>query len=130
MTRRRDVGLAAVIALVFATAPTVGDVGACGKTATDLDLGAFAASRKSEDCARCQDCGLHTQRCQRACDPHQPSDTVFPPTCHPLYHDGEVCLRALRAASCDDYASYVDDVAPTEPTECDFCRLVGDGAAP
>jgi hypothetical protein len=45
----------------------------------------------------------------------------FPEGCAPLVHDGEVCLRALHFASCDAYRGYVDDAAPTVPTECDFC---------
>ncbi len=38
-------------------------------------------------------------------------------------------MRALLAASCSDYASFVDDVAPTVPTECDFCHLGVDASA-
>jgi hypothetical protein len=38
-----------------------------------------------------------------------------------------VCIDALEAASCSDYASFVSDVAPTEPSECDFCRDIPDG---
>jgi hypothetical protein len=125
--RRRELGLVALFALAFGAGPTVGDVGACGKTATALDEGAFAAERKALDCRRCQECGLTTNTCRQACDPAAPSDVVFPPTCYPLAHDGEVCLRALEAASCDSYARYVDDVAPTEPSECQFCRLVLEG---
>ena len=114
----------AVLALVFGAAPTVGDIGACGRTAMDLDEPSFAADRKTLDCERCTECGLATQRCTRACDPTLPSDIVIPATCHPVQHDGEVCLHALSAASCSDYASYVSDVAPATPSECDFCRLV------
>ena len=114
--------LTALVFLVFGTGPSVGDVGACGKTATDLDEAAFRHGRKVVDCRRCQDCGLTTARCTRACDPNDRSDVAFPPTCRPLYHDGEVCLRALLAASCSDYAGYVDDGAPEVPSECAFCR--------
>jgi hypothetical protein len=52
-------------------------------------------------------------------------NVAFDPDCFPLVHDGEVCLNALRAASCNDYANYVDDLAPTVPTECNFCPLAG-----
>jgi hypothetical protein len=38
-------------------------------------------------------------------------------------HDGEVCLRVLLHASCDDYASYMNDRAPAAPSECQFCPL-------
>jgi hypothetical protein len=112
----------ALVFLVFGTGPAVGDVGGCGKTATELDEGAFRHGRKVVDCRRCTDCGLTTSRCARACDANDPGDVAFPPTCRPLYHDGEVCLRALLASSCSDYAAYVDDGAPAVPSECAFCR--------
>jgi hypothetical protein len=120
--RRSELLLAAMVALVFGTAPTVGDVGSCGRTATDLDRRSFAEARKTVDCQRCTDCGLTTQRCHAACDPQAASDVSWPSTCYPLEHDGEVCLRALQAASCGDYAGFVDDRAPSAPTECDFCH--------
>jgi hypothetical protein len=52
-----------------------------------------------------------------------------------------VCLRALEAASCGTFATYVDDLAPAVPSECDFCRVAppappatapsfGEGGAP
>jgi hypothetical protein len=40
-----------------------------------------------------------------------------------LVHDGEVCLNALDAASCDDYEQYVANQGATIPTECNFCPL-------
>jgi hypothetical protein len=123
--RRRDVALAGVLAVLFA-APTVGDIGSCGVTPTLLDERLFANARKAVDCQRCTECGLTTQTCVRACDSNAPSDVSWPPTCHPLLQDGNVCVRALRAASCSDYAGFVDDVAPTEPSECDFCHLTAD----
>jgi hypothetical protein len=110
-------------ALVFGAGPTVGDVGACGRSATDLSEAAYAYARRNVDCSRCNACGLKTNHCVVACDPKAPSDIAFPPTCRPLVHDGEVCMRALRAASCSDYATYVDDDAPAVPTECDFCHV-------
>jgi hypothetical protein len=69
-------------------------------------------------------------RCMQACDSAATPDAIVPSTCHPLLHDGEVCIRALDAASCSDYAGYVSDVAPTAPTECEFCRDVGDTELP
>lgn len=104
-------------------APTVGDVGGCGREATPLEDADFAYARKSEDCARCEDCGIETERCARACDPAKLPDVALPPTCKPVRHDGEVCLRALHAASCETFATYVDDLAPKTPSECDFCRV-------
>jgi hypothetical protein len=130
LIRRREVATLAVLAAVLGAGPTVGDIGACGRTASDLDLQTFALSRKAVDCQRCSDCGLGTQRCQAACDPNQPSDVAWPSTCHPLEHDGEVCLDALRAAGCSDYATFVDDVAPATPSECDFCHVLPEASAP
>lgn len=106
---------------VLAMAPTVGDTGGCGRTATDLDRGRYANGRKLQDCERCEECSITNARCLRACDPKQPPEIVLPVTCQPLYHDGEVCLRALAASSCDDFATYVDDDAPVTPSECEFC---------
>jgi len=110
-----------VILALLCMAPTVGDVGGCGKTATELDPEDYAVARKNEDCRRCKDCALETTRCTNACDPKKPPDIELPRTCKPVRHDGEVCLRALRAASCDTFATYVDDVAPASPSECNFC---------
>ena len=108
---------------VLLMAPTVGDTGGCGRTISELDRDAYANARKLEDCERCQECGLDTARCGRACDSKEPPEIALPLTCRPLYHDGEVCLRALGAASCDTYATYVDDDGPATPTECDFCLV-------
>jgi hypothetical protein len=127
--RRGQLILAASLALVFGAAPTVGDVGSCGDNATDLDLRMFASARKNMDCVRCTECALTTQTCRSACDPNMPSSVGWPRTCHPLRHDGEVCIRALRAASCGSYAGFADDVSPSVPTECDFCRLALDSSA-
>jgi hypothetical protein len=117
-----QVAIAALLGLLSA-APTVGDVGGCGRTVTDLDPARFANARKLEDCQRCTACALTTQTCVRACDPTAASDVFIPSTCRPLLHDGEVCLRALHAASCNDYATFVDDVAPALPSECEFCHV-------
>lgn len=123
--RKGTLGLSLVVAVLgmLLMAPTVGDVGGCGTDAQLLDRDRYSAARKREDCDRCRDCGVETQRCVRACDPTIPPEVVLPATCRPLLHDGEVCLRALAAASCDSFASYVDDVAPTSPSECEFCRV-------
>jgi hypothetical protein len=121
---------------VLSSAPTVGDVGGCGREARELDATEFAEARKEEDCLRCSECGIAAPRCARACDADASPEIVIPPTCRPLHHDGEVCLRALSAASCEDYVGYVDEIAPTAPSECRFCRaappelLLFDGGAP
>lgn len=133
IVRRAEIGLAGLLAIVFGTAPTIGDVGSCGRAATDLDERAFAQARKEFDCDRCTACNLATQRCRSACDPKVPSDVGWPATCDPLEHDGEVCLRSLQAASCAEYARFVDDAAPTVPGECDFCHALAEastGAGP
>jgi hypothetical protein len=127
--RRREIALAAAVAIALCTAPTVGDVGGCGVQASDLAADAFAAQRKQVDCERCTDCALDTNACHVACDPKARPNVAWPSTCHPLQHDGDVCLRALRAASCSAYASFVDDTAPTVPSECDFCHLVPEAGA-
>jgi hypothetical protein len=111
------------LALVFAAGPTAGDIGSCSNTATELDRDAFVKNRKSVDCTRCTECGFNTARCQRACNPDIAPEIAFPDTCYPLQHDGDVCIRALRATSCDDYAAYVSDLSSSVPTECDFCQV-------
>jgi hypothetical protein len=115
----RRVLLAAGVALLCA-APTPGDIGGCGQRAELLDPPIFFASMQRMDCVRCQDCGLEGRRCDDACA-GTPGQRDFPEGCFPLVHDGEVCLRALRYASCDDYAGYMSDTAPRVPTECNFC---------
>jgi hypothetical protein len=119
---KRGSVLVAALLGVLTMAPTVGDVGGCGREATSLDRDNYAAARKEDDCRRCGECGIDTARCQRACDPALAPEIVVPDTCRPLLHDGEVCLRALRAASCGAYATYMDDEAPAIPSECAFCR--------
>lgn len=99
--------------------PTPGDVGGCGQNLEDLDAEAFFAARRQVDCDACRQCGLSTRRCTAACEGEGKSS--FPELCYPLVHDGEVCLRALRHSSCDDYRGFVSDVGATVPTECDFC---------
>ncbi|MDB4945259.1 MAG: hypothetical protein JWP97_4793 [Labilithrix sp.] len=127
MKRRAWSALVMVLG-VCAMAPTVGDTGGCGRTATELDRDAYANGRKIIDCRRCQDCGITSGRCTRACDPAAEPDIQLPASCRPLYHDGEVCIRALDSASCEAFATYVDEVAPAIPSECDFCRVTAAGA--
>ena len=85
----------------------------------------FFATKKKIDCDRCNECSLTSARCAEACNPKKPIQRSFAAACFPLVHDGEVCLRALRHASCADYAAYVDDAQPQVPTECNFCPLEG-----
>ena len=113
----------AFVSVAFLTAPTPGDTGGCGVTAESLDVAQFGAARKSVDCTRCADCAIPTARCKKACDPTIASDVSFPATCEPLREDGLICLRALRASSCDDYARFMSDTSPEVPTECQFCRV-------
>ena len=126
--RRRELAACALWAMLFGAAPTVGDVGSCSEQAAPLDEGTFAAERKVLDCQRCKQCGFTTKACANACDPNALPAVGWPNTCYPLQHDGTVCLDALEAASCDAYASYVSDVAPTVPTECDFCHFAVDAS--
>ena len=121
--KRRLRALPVVVVGLLLMAPTVGDTGACGRTATELEHDRYANARKLQDCQRCQECGLQGARCLRACDPKALPEIELPATCRPLYHDGEVCLRALGAASCGTFATYVDDDAPSTPSECEFCRV-------
>jgi hypothetical protein len=118
-----------VVALVLGVGATVGDIGSCGEDPKNLDSLPFATARKTVDCERCTECGLTTQRCVAACADAAPME-AFPPNCAPLYHDGIVCLRALLATSCSDYAQYVDDTVRLVPTECEFCRGPQDAGGP
>ncbi len=113
--------LAASILALLSMAPTPGDVGGCGQEATLMDAPTFFSNKKATDCERCDDCGLGSDACADACDPSVPFETEFPQGCLPLVHDGEVCLRALRYASCDDYRGFMSDVTPSVPSECNFC---------
>lgn len=112
----------ALVALTVLAGPTVGDIGGCGQRVEELDSSKFFAQKKVVDCSQCSRCGFATASCEAACgDAFE--DPGFPEDCFPLAHDGEVCLNALQAASCGDYAAFVDDLAPTVPTECNFCPL-------
>lgn len=116
---RRKYGLAIALAVFLGMGPTVGDVGGCGQEPQDLDPLTFFDIKAGVDCDRCAECGLRGRTCDRACK--DPPAKAFPQGCRPLVHDGEVCLRALIHASCGDYTSFMDDTAPTAPSECQFC---------
>jgi hypothetical protein len=110
--------------LLVVAAPTVGDIGSCGAKPTDLDVPAFFKKKAALDCTRCIECDIRSFSCARACDPAQ-APTAFPEGCFPIAHDGEVCLHALEATSCDEYALFVADQGATIPTECNFCPIEG-----
>ncbi len=112
----------ALCAVVIA-APTAGDIGSCGQELAELDPQKFFAEKLATDCHQCQSCELVSLTCQRACSLEDLAQLEFEEGCYPLVHDGEVCLNALRAAGCDEYAAYVDDEAPETPTECNFCPI-------
>jgi hypothetical protein len=112
--------LLSLIVLAFCTAPTPGDVGGCGQRAEELDPELFFNAKAAVDCERCNACTLATRACSLACTGEDLA-REFPADCLPLVHDGEVCLHALSAASCDDYERYVRDDAREVPTECNFC---------
>ena len=67
---RGEVGKVALasLALLFCTAPTPGDVGGCGQRATELDPGAFFASKARLDCKRWEECSLGTFACASVCN--------------------------------------------------------------
>jgi len=111
----------ALIALLFTTAPTVGDIGTCAQPAVDLDPVRFFQAKRVLDCRHCRECGIATQACQDACS--NPPATAFPEGCRPLVHDGEVCLGVLQIASCESYSSWMSDTNPTAPSECQFCPV-------
>ncbi len=116
---RTGIGFAIVLA-ICALAPTVGDVGGCGSEIAPLDAQKYFAERLRVECARCRECGLRSAACSRACDRRTVVPTTFPAGCRPVEHDGQVCLRAIEALSCDGFADVVSP-APIVPTECDFC---------
>lgn len=107
------------VVLAFCAAPVPGDVGGCNQRAQELDPEAFFAIKGGVDCEKCLGCSIESDTCDRACAGDV--DTALPRGCVALVHDGEVCLRALLDASCDDYRGFVRDEAPTTPTECNFC---------
>ncbi|WP_437738116.1 hypothetical protein [Sorangium sp. So ce1335] len=122
--RTRDVAGVAALLLLVGVAPVVGDIGSCGQAPDELDPYKFFALKANIDCAQCEACGLHTRACAAACDPEGAPE--FPPGCYPLVHDGEVCLRKLQLAGCDEFSAYAADEGPSIPTECNFCPLPGE----
>lgn len=123
--KRRTVPLLVLLAL--AMAPTAGNIGSCGQEAILLGDEEFFAAKQSVDCVSCTECGLATLACQRACA-DEPVVGSFPEGCAPLVHDGEVCLDALSASSCDEYTRFMADQGATIPTECNFCPLTANGS--
>jgi hypothetical protein len=126
---RGRITIAALLGALTA-APTAGDIGGCGRDASLLDVAVFARARKDEDCRRCTECEIESDRCTRSCAANELPVIEIPQTCKPLRRDGEVCLRALRAASCDSYETYVRDEAPSTPSECQFCLVGPEGPPP
>ncbi len=123
MKMRRELVLVIGVGLgLLCLAPTPGDVGGCGREPELLDERAYAETRRATDCTRCTECGIGTARCSVACRTDVAAPLGFPEGCAPLLRDGEVCVRALKAASCESYASYLSDESPQIPTECQFCR--------
>ncbi|HMY19026.1 MAG TPA: hypothetical protein PKA58_22025 [Polyangium sp.] len=112
------------ILLLFVAAPTVGDIGSCGEQPVELDPKAFFEKKAALDRERCRECAIQSAACTRARDPKQ-TPTEFPKGCYPIVHDGDVCLRALEATDCSEYATFVADQGATIPTECNFCPLEG-----
>lgn len=121
---RRHLALGSLL-VALCMAPTPGDVGGCGAPAIELGARGFFKAKREVDCRRCEECDVFTRLCAAACDPTVPTATRFEPGCLPVEHDGRVCLRALEAASCEDYAAFMDDGAPSVPTECNFCPAGG-----
>lgn len=112
-----------LLAAVATLAPSAGNIGSCGQTAEALDEAKFFAAKRAIDCEQCTSCELVTGPCAVACAGGDPDLEQFPEGCLPLVHDGEVCLDALRASSCDEFAAFVADSGATIPTECNFCPL-------
>ena len=108
--------------VLFCAAPVAGDIGSCSQAIEDLDPVKFFAEKQRVDCEQCVRCEFATEACGAACAGREVADS-FESGCYPLAHDGEVCLRALRDADCDEYERYVADQAPETPTECAFCPV-------
>jgi len=120
MTGRVEITRIILILLLVVAAPTVGDIGSCGEAPVDLDGAGFFREKAKVDCARCGECSLSTALCTAACT-GAGLPTAFPEGCFPIVHDGEVCLRAIEAASCENFTTFVADQGATIPTECNFC---------
>lgn len=112
-------GLCAVV-LLFCAGPVPGDVGGCGQAPSSLDRQRFFDSKRALDCVRCNECEVVSKRCDAACAP-EPDDERLPRGCDPLEHDGDVCLRALLNAPCEEYRTFLRDESAETPTECNFC---------
>lgn len=119
----------ALLLLFFTAAPTVGDIGSCGKPPDEMDPVKFYAAKEQLDCDKCRACELFSVTCERACEPELDIED-FPRGCRPLVHDGEVCLNALQASGCNEYRQYMSDTDPIIPTECNFCPPCDDGGVP
>jgi hypothetical protein len=115
--------IGAIGVALLGLAPSAGNIGSCGQEAVPLDAEKFYGAKVVIDCRQCTECGIRTAQCAFACRGEIPEDPSFPNGCLPLVHDGEVCLDALRAASCGAYESYVADQGATIPTECNFCPV-------
>jgi hypothetical protein len=127
MTRSDRSRRSALIRLAFVSAlgwlcaaPTPGDIGGCGQQPQPLDAALFFAEKAALDCEKCLDCGFASEYCGFACT-GELTENAFPQGCEPLVHDGEVCLRALEAAGCDEYEDYAKDAGREAPSECLFC---------
>lgn len=123
LPRKRELALLTALLLCFVIAPTPGDIGGCGQQAELLDAPTFFATKRVIDCRQCDECGFVYDTCRDACDANASLPEAFPRGCFPLVHDGEVCLRALNNASCDEYSTYMADDPETRstPSECNFC---------
>lgn len=110
----------AVLLAVLCAAPTPGDIGGCGQAPDPLDAELFFSEKAGVDCEKCNECGFSSQHCTLSCSPDL-VQSAFPEGCEPLVHDGEVCLRALRATGCSNYEEYVRDAGRQAPSECLFC---------
>lgn len=122
--RRLEAIPLSAILLLFVAAPTVGDIGSCGEPPVELDPKKFFLEKAALDCTRCRECAIKSATCARACDPKL-APTEFSKGCYPIVHDGDVCIRALEASDCSEYATFVADQGATIPTECNFCPLEG-----
>jgi hypothetical protein len=111
----------AIVVALLCAAPVPGDIGACGQPVARLDTDRFFSAKRSVDCEHCKECGIDSKICKADCGRGALEVSSFPGGCEPLVHDGEVCLRKLLETGCDEYAHYLDDAAPTVPSECDFC---------
>ena len=125
---RADVVRLIVGLVFFAAAPTAGDIGGCGQAENELDPAKFFVAKQNVDCDRCRACAIASVSCTRACGSGL-AVSDLPPGCVPLEHDGEVCVDALAAAGCADYARYMADQGGTIPTECNFCPPQADAGA-